>query len=127
MANTIIQGVNFKRVATTVGGENEWNIVPFDFGGKALIEMTIEVNSSLVSGILNLPEISSFNGVYGTTIKVIGISTDEVYFPITIIPSGDDTIGGSPSIGLSPVNGNAVFTVINSTTWSVVLTLNNSL
>ncbi len=122
-----IQGVNYKAVSTTVGGPG-FNIVPFDFGGKALTEMTIVVDSTLYGADVFLPEIISnsipaaynFGGVYGTTIKVIaktGATED-----VVINASGSDTIGSAPAINLSTDGASAIFTIVNDTTWSVLVT-----
>ena len=58
MAAITIQGVNYKKVATTVLNP-AFDIIPFDFGGKALTEMTIVVDSTLAIATVALPEIIS--------------------------------------------------------------------
>ena len=122
-----IQGVNFKAVATTVPAFT-YDLIPFDFGGKALAEMTIVVDSTLAVAQVNLPEIISsavppaysFGGVYGTTIKIIAptAATNNV----VINTSGSDTIGGASNIILSNNGANAVFTIVSDNDWSVVVT-----
>jgi hypothetical protein len=121
-----IQGVNFKAVATTVPAFT-YDLIPFDFGGKALAEMTIVVNSTLAVAQVNLPEIISsatppaysFGGVYGTTIKIIaatGATND-----VVINASGSDTIGSLSTITLSTDGANAVFTIVTDNDWSVIV------
>jgi hypothetical protein len=122
-----IQGVNFKSVATTVPAFT-FDIIPFDFGGKALIEMTIIVDSTLAVAQVNLPEIISttvppaysFGGVYGTTIKIIGTTagTNDV----VINTSGSDTIGSATDVTLVTDGASAVFTILSDNNWSVVYT-----
>ena len=122
-----IQGVNFKSVATTVPAFT-FDIIPFDFGGKALIEMTIIVNSTLAVAQVNLPEIISttvppaysFGGVYGTTIKIIGTTagTNDV----VINTSGSDTIGSATDVTLVTDGASAVFTILSDNNWSVIYT-----
>jgi cyanate permease len=121
-----IQGVNFKAVATTVPAFT-YDLIPFDFGGKALAEMTIVVDSTLAVAQVNLPEIISsatppaysFGGVYGTTIKIIaatGATND-----VVINASGSDTIGSLSTITLSTDGANAVFTIVTDNDWSVIV------
>jgi hypothetical protein len=121
-----IQGVNFKAVATTVPAFT-YDIIPFDFGGKALDEMTIVVDSTLAAAVVNLPEIISstvppaysFGGVYGTTIKIIaptGATND-----VVINASGSDTIGSLTNIKLTTDGANAVFTIVTGNDWSVIV------
>ena len=122
-----IQGVNFKSVATTVPAFT-YDLIPFDFGGKALAEMTIVVNSTLAVAQVNLPEIISsatppaysFGGVYGTTIKIIGTTagTNDV----VINTSGSDTIGSATDVTLVTDGASAVFTILSDNNWSVVYT-----
>jgi hypothetical protein len=122
-----IQGVNYKAVATTVSAF-KFEIIPFDFGGKALTEMTIVVDSTLAVASVRLPEIISpttppaytFGGVYGTTIKIIaptGATND-----VNINISGSDTIGSASTITLDTDGASAIFTIVNDTTWSVLKT-----
>jgi hypothetical protein len=121
-----IQGVNFKAVATTVPAFT-FDIIPFDFGGKALIEMTIVVDSTLAVAQVNLPEIISsatppaysFDGVYGTTIKII--ATTGATNDVVINAGGSDTIGSLTSVTLSTDGANAVFTIVTSNDWSVIV------
>ena len=125
-SNTIIQGVNYKLVDAVVN--TDYDIIPFDFGGKPLTEMTIEVDTTVDSVYLYLPEIISsavppaysFGGVYGTTIKIIALTG--LLHSVLIQTQGSDTIGGGPNISLSNNGSSAVFTILNSTTWSVVVT-----
>lgn len=127
MAAITIQGVNYKEVSTTVGGP-DFNIVPFDFGGKALTEMTIVVDSTLAAAVVNLPEIISsaippaysFGGVYGTTIKVI--ATTGATNDVNIFVDGSDTIGSAHSVTLSSDGASAIFTIVSDTDWSVLVT-----
>ena len=121
-----IQGVNFKSVATTVPAFT-FDIIPFDFGGKALTEMTIVVDSTLAEAQVNLPEIISttvppaysFGGVYGTTIKIIGTTagTNQV----VISTSGSDIIGSGTDVILGADGASAVFTILSDNNWSVIL------
>lgn len=122
-----IQGVNFKAVATTVPAFT-FDIIPFDFGGKALDEMTIVVTSTLAVAQVNLPEIISsaippaytFGGVYGTTIKIIaptGTTND-----VVINAGGSDTIGSATSVTLTTNGASAIFTIVDDTDWSVLVT-----
>lgn len=122
-----IQGVNYKAVATTVPAF-KFEIIPFDFGGKALTEMTIVVDSTLAVAQVKLPEIISsttppaysFGGVYGTTIKIIaptGATND-----VVILTSGSDTIGSASSVTLSTDGASAIFTIVSDTDWSVLVT-----
>lgn len=127
MAAITIQGVNYKAVSTTVLGP-DFNIVPFDFGGKALTEMTIVVDTTLAAAVVNLPEIISsaippaysFGGVYGTTIKVI--ATTGATNDVQIFAGGADTIGSVALKTLSTDGASAIFTIVNDTTWSVLVT-----
>lgn len=121
-----IQGVNFQAVATTVPAFT-YDLIPFDFGGKALAEMTIVVDSTLAVAQVNLPEIISsatppaysFGGVYGTTIKIIaatGATND-----VVINAGGSDTIGSLSNITLTTDGANAVFTIVSDNDWSVIV------
>jgi hypothetical protein len=122
-----IQGVNFKAVATTVPAFT-FDIIPFDFGGKALTEMTIVVDSTLAVAQVNLPEIISstippeytFGGVYGLTLTIIGLTagTNDV----VINRSGSDTIGSALDVTLVTDGASAVFTIVDDTNWSVIYT-----
>jgi hypothetical protein len=122
-----IQGVNFKAVATTVPAFT-YDLIPFDFGGKALAEMTIVVDSTLAVAQVNLPEIISsavppaysFGGVYGTTIKIIAptAATNNV----VINTSGSDTIGSATDVTLVTDGASAVFTILSDNNWSVIYT-----
>ena len=127
MAAITIQGVNYKAVSATVLNP-AFDIVPFDFGGKALTEMTIVVDSTLALSTIALPEIISsaippaysFGGVYGTTIKIIapkGATND-----VVINSTGSDTIGSATSVTLSTDGASAIFTIVSDTDWSVLVT-----
>ena len=122
-----IQGQNYKAVATSLV-LSTYDVVPFDFGGKALTEMTIVVDSTLAAATVNLPEIISsatppaysFGGVYGTTIKIVapkGATND-----VIINTSGSDTIGSASNITLDTNGASAIFTIVNDTDWSVLKT-----
>jgi len=121
-----IQGVNFQAVATTVPAFT-YDIIPFDFGGKALAEMTIVVDSTLAAAVVNLPEIISsavppaysFGGVYGTTIKII--ATTGATNSVVINAGGSDTIGSLTNVGLNDDGANAVFTIVTDNDWSVIV------
>jgi hypothetical protein len=121
-----IQGLNFKAVATTALVFT-YDVIPFDFGGKALAEMTIVVDSTLAVAQVNLPEIIStavppaysFGGVYGTTIKVI--ATTGATNDVVINAGGSDTIGSATSVTLSTDGANAVFTILSDNDWSVIV------
>jgi hypothetical protein len=127
MAAITIQGVNFKAVASTVLAPT-FDIIPFDFGGKALSEMTIVVDSTLAIAQVNLPEIISsaippaytFGGVYGLTLTIIGLTagTNDV----VINRSGSDTIGSALDVTLVTDGASAVFTIVDDTNWSVIYT-----
>ena len=119
-ANIIIQGVNYKEIETSVDGDNNWDIIPFDFGGKPLTEMTIWVDTNDDGADIYLPEISSFNGVFGTTIKIIAPYGDEN--SALILASGTDKIGSLPSVSLNDNGENAIFTVAAEGYWSVLKT-----
>ena len=127
MAAITIQGVNYKAVSTTVLAP-AFDIIPFDFGGKALTEMTIVVDSTLAVAQVNLPEIISsaippaytFGGVYGLTLTIIGLTagTNDV----VINAGGSDTIGSATDVTLVTDGASAVFTIVSDTNWSVVYT-----
>ena len=114
-----IQGVNYNLVISTPA-EPDFDLIPFDFGGKALTEMTIVVDTTLAASNIDLPEISSFNGVFGTTLKIIALTgtTNDVF----INTSGSDIIGSATSVTLSTDSANAIFTVVDDNTWSVLVT-----
>lgn len=114
----IIQGVNYKEVAVSLSN-NSWDIVPFDFNGKPLTEMTIVVDTDLGNADINLPAISSFNGVYGTTIKIIVVNATNEAF---INAVGSDSIGSFTTINLNHTNSSAFLIPALNNAWSVVLT-----
>jgi hypothetical protein len=127
MAAITIQGQLYKAVAATVLNP-AFDIVPFDFGGKALNEMTIVVDSTLALSTVALPEIISsaippaysFGGVYNTTITIIapnGATND-----VVINATNSDTIGSAPSVTLSTDGASAIFTIVSDTDWSVLVT-----
>lgn len=84
MAAITIQGVNYK--AVTPLAAQTYDVIPFDFGGKALTEMTIVADSSNGQIDINLPEIISsaspapynFGGVYGTTLKLLPLLVQQM-------------------------------------------------
>jgi hypothetical protein len=127
MAAITIQGVNYKAVAATVLNP-AFDIIPFDFGGKALIEMTIVVDSTLALSTVALPEIISsaippaytFGGVYGLTLTIIG--TKAGTNDVVINATGSDTIGSASSVTLTTDGASAVFTIVSDTNWSVLVT-----
>jgi len=127
MAAITIQGVNYKKVATTVLNP-AFDIIPFDFGGKALTEMTIVVDSTLAIATVALPEIISsaippaytFGGVYGLTLTIIG--TKAGTNDVVINATGSDTIGSASSVTLSTDGASAIFTIVSDTDWSVLVT-----
>jgi len=114
-----IQGVNYYLVISTPI-EPDFDLIPFDFGGKALTEMTIVVDTTLAASNIDLPEISSFNGVFGTTLKIIALTgaTNDVF----INTSGSDTIGSATSVTLSTDGANAIFTVASEGIWAMLVT-----
>jgi len=126
MAAITIQGVNYK--AVTPLAAQTYNVIPFDFGGKALIEMTIVADSTAGQIDINLPEIISsatppaysFGGVYGLTLTIIGLTagTNDV----VINTSGSDTIGSATDVTLVTDGASAVFTIVSDTNWSVIYT-----
>ena len=115
-----IQGVNYKEITTDVVYQ-DFDIIPFDFGGKPLTEMTIVVDSTFAITTINLPEISSFAGVYGTTIKVI--ATTGATNDVKIQRTGGDTIGSAADVLLTTDGANAIFTVAKEGIWSVLVTV----
>ena len=127
MAAITIQGVNYKSV--TPLAPQTYDVIPFDFGGKALTEMIINADSTNGQININLPEIISsavppaysFGGVYGTTLKIIapkGATND-----VVITAGGSDTIGSVTSVTLSADGSSAIFTIVSDTDWSVLVTV----
>ena len=123
----VIQGINYKAV-TTDAIYQDFDIIPFDFGGKALIDMTIVVDSTFALANVNLPEIISsatppaysFGGVYGLTLTIIGLTAATK--DVVINTSGSDTIGSATDVTLVTDGASAVFNIVSDTNWSVLVT-----
>lgn len=114
-----ISAVNFRAIiATTNEG---WDLSPFDASGKAEQFLTIEVDSTLGTVDLKLPEIANFGGVFGTKINVVALTgaTNSVFINAT----GSDAIGGGTTITLDGDGSNIVLAPISSTQWSAITTL----
>jgi len=116
--NITISGVNFKSVVVPGSGA-DYTLSPFDASGKAIEFMTIEVDSTLDTTTLFLPEIVNFAGIYGTKINII--ATTGSTNTVTVEPVGSDLIGSTSAINLTNDGSNIVLTPISSTEWSAVL------
>jgi hypothetical protein len=119
-----IQGVNYAAVAPVA--PETYNVIPFDFGGKSLKQMLIVIDSTAGAVTVNLPQIISstvpppydFGGVYQTQITIL--ATTGATNTVTINRGGTDKIGSATAITLTTNGGNAVFTIVNGTEWSVL-------
>ncbi len=114
-----ISGINFKSIISTEA--EAWDLSPFDASGKAEQFLTIEVNSTLGTVDLNLPEISNFSGVFGTKINVVALTGSTQV--VTLYATGTDAIGGATTIILDGDGSNIVLAPISSNQWSAITTL----
>jgi hypothetical protein len=120
LPTNVISGKTYTKIVVPDGGDG-YLISPFDLNGNVVPEMTIEVDASLGSCSLYLPEIASFNNVWNTKILVIAILPDVIPLGagITVYPSDPLTnlISGNPELPLLS-NGNIVqFTIASDTNW----------
>lgn len=117
-----ISGINYKKIVTT--GAESYDLLPFDQTfGTPLQQMIIEVDSTLGTCDLNLPDITLFNGNWETKLTII--ATKGFVNPVTIIPNGValDTIGGNSSLVLTLDGQVAELNIATDNNWYGVATI----
>ena len=116
-APILLQGTNYHEINS--GFDYELSIT--DINGKVFQDVTVLFNQTGSSIDLYLPEIASLPST-NFSIKALSKDTGGSYIMTVRVADGSsDVIGSVTSVDLEKDGANAVFTVVDSTTWSVIL------
>lgn len=121
-----ISGINYKKIVTLTN--ETYDLLPFDATfGTPLAEMIIEVDTTGGTCTLNLPNIASFNGFWGTKITIIavtGATDDVIIVPFTqLSPPVTNTIGGKTNLTLNTNGQVAELNIATDNNWYGVATV----
>jgi hypothetical protein len=121
-----ISGINYKKILTL--GVESYDLLPFDQTfGTPLAEMIIEVDTTGGACTLNLPDIASFNGFWGTKITIIavtGLTDDVIIVPFTsAVPPVTNEIGGNSNLTLNQNGQVAELNIATSDNWFGIATV----
>lgn len=122
-----VQGTNYLRLTTTaVLADSTYSLTLKDNNGNVFPKTTIEVNTALGAGVINLPSIASLGAAAQNCQVVVVVDNDTA--AITIDPELTDTIGSAGAgvayvIALGGGNGQSVvLSPVDGTTWGLVYT-----
>ena len=116
-----IQGVSYAKI-TQINPNEVYDLIPFDLNGNLFKEVTIECDTTNYALIINLPEISTLNGNYNISIRVIALNAGStgnivsIYSPLA-------TIGSSSPITLEADATNVILIPVSSENWYGVVAL----
>lgn len=112
----------FKAITVELEAET-WDVNPFDNTGKVVSEQYIDLDLSQGSIELNLPDLTIFNGVYGTTIYVTVVTGGMTGLTLQHYPG--QQIGSNSAISGPAITGlNFIIQPVSATEWSVNITFN---
>ena len=114
-----IQGVSYAKI-TQINSNEVYDLIPFDLNGNLFKEVTIEVDLSSSSCDLYLPLISTLNGNFNTSIRVIALPT-EARTQLNVYRQSDNLIGSEESISLLSDGSNVILTPVSPTEWYGVI------
>lgn len=115
----LIQGISYKKIDTAIYGTYE--LAPFDLNGNLFKEVTIEVDLSSDNCDLFLPIISTLNGNFNISIKVIALNASVLGNELNISTTSYDSIGSEQVISLSNDGSNVILTPVSPTAWYGVI------
>lgn len=123
-----VQGTNYLRLTTTaVLADSTYTLTLKDNNGNVFPKTTIEVNTALGDGVINLPEIASLGAAAQNCEVVVVIDNDTSN--LTIDPALTDRIGSGAlgaSLLVASAGGNGqsvVLSPVDGITWSYLRTL----
>ena len=114
----LIQGISYKKIDTAIFGSYE--LAPFDLNGNLFGQVTIEVDLSSGNCDLFLPLISTLNGNFNTSIRVIALPTEAVT-QLNVHIQSDNLIGSEQIISLLSDGSNVILTPVSPTEWYGVI------
>lgn len=116
-----IQGVSYAKI-TQINPNEVYDLIPFDLNGNLFREVTIECDTTNYPLTINLPEISTLNGNWNISIKVISLNGGTTG-NIVSINSSADFIGSNNYLALENDGTNVILTPIASANWYGVTAL----
>lgn len=119
-APILLQGTNYHEINSGY----DYILSVTDINGKVFQDVTVLFNQTGNSIDLYLPEIASLPST-NFSIKALAKNTDGGSYKMTVrvADGSSDVIGSKTSVDLAKDGANAVFTVVDSTTWSVIYSI----
>jgi hypothetical protein len=115
----LIQGISYKKIDTAIFGSYE--LAPFDLNGNLFGQVTIEVDLSSSNCDLFLPLISTLNGNFNISIRVIALNASVLGNQLNVYIQSDNLIGSEQSISLLSDGSNVILTPVSPTEWYGVI------
>ena len=119
-----IQGVSYAKITQTVHGEI-YDLIPFDLNGNLFREVTIECDTTNLPLTINLPEISTLNGNYNTSIRIISLNAGDTGNIVSIDANllNNNLIGSNAGVQLEGDGSNIILTPVSPTEWYGVIAI----
>ena len=110
---------NYKKI-TVLAASEDWAVYAYDYNGKAISSLTIEVDTTAGKATITLADIVGYSFV-GTKITIVALTgaTNKV----SIVPMGSDTFGSLSAFDLNTDGANVILTPVNNTDWSATISL----
>lgn len=119
-----IQGVSYAKI-TQINNNEVYDLIPFDLNGNLFREVTIECDTTNYRLIINLPEISTLNGNYNTSIRIISLNAGDTGNNVSIDANllNNNLIGSNGGVKLEDNGSNIILTPVSSTEWYGVIAI----
>lgn len=112
MANILIQGVSYKKLAPL--GIQAYDLVPSDYNGNIFQLVTLNVDSTGGIVTINLPEISTLNNNWNCKIVIVRTAGTN---NVVVTAGGSDKIGSLASETLTAINKSIVLNPVEDINW----------
>lgn len=119
-----IQGVSYAKI-TQINPNEVYDLIPFDLNGNLFREVTIECDTTNYRLIINLPEISTLNGNYNTSIRIISLNAGDTGNNVSIDANllNNNLIGSNGGVKLEHNGSNVILTPVSPTEWYGVIAI----